>query len=438
MMILSDVFGTDKMRAVFEDRSLVQCWLDVEAALARAQARVGLVPHEAAAEITRVARAESIDLEALRRGTNLVGYPILPLVRQLSALCDENTAGYVHWGATTQDIMDTGCILQLRRADSLLTEDLARLINELVTLARQYRDTPMAGRTHGQQALPITFGYKVAVWVDELKRHSERFQQVRPRLFRVQFGGAAGTLASLGGHGAAIHDALAEELALAPAAISWHGARDTLAEYVSLCGLLCATLGKLANEVATLQRTEIDEVQEAFEPGKGGSSTMPQKRNPNVSENVIGLSRLVMQQVPAMLSAMITSNERAMGEWHVEWRAVPETCLLTSAALAHTHTIFTGLVVNEEKMTSNLEMTNGQIVSEAVMMRLAQHFGRQRAHDLVYELCAESQETRESLYNVISRNREVAKVLSDTELKGLLDAKNYTGLAGHFVDQVCG
>ncbi|HEX2270650.1 MAG TPA: 3-carboxy-cis,cis-muconate cycloisomerase [Pyrinomonadaceae bacterium] len=437
-MIFGDVFGTDKMRAVFDDRSLVQFWLDVEAGLARAQARVGLVPPAAAAHITKVARAEAIDVEALRRGTNLVGYPILPLVRQLSALCDETTAGYIHWGATTQDIMDTACILQLREADRLLKEDLARLIDKLTALARRYRDTPMAGRTHGQHALPITFGYKLAVWVDELKRHVERFDEAGPRLFRVQLGGAAGTLASLGADGFAVHHALAEELNLAPAAISWHGSRDTIAEYVSVCGLLCATLGKLANEVATLQRTEIAEVEEAFERGKGGSSTMPQKRNPNLSENVVGLARLVMQQAPAVFSAMIASHERAMGEWHIEWRAVPETCLLTSAALSHTCTIFNGLVVNEDRMALNLEITNGQIVSEAVMMKLAEHLGRQRAHDLVYEMCVESQETGTPLFTLISTNREVEAKLSETELKSLLDPKSYTGLAGDFVDCICG
>jgi 3-carboxy-cis,cis-muconate cycloisomerase len=436
-MIFRDFFGTEKMRVVFDEHSLAQYWLDVEAALARAQARVGLVPPDAAAAITNIARVALIDFEALRRGTNLVGYPILPLVRQLSALCDEKTAGYVHWGATTQDIMDTACVLQLREAGRLLREDLARLIDQLTALAQRYRDTPMAGRTHGQHALPITFGYKVAVWIDELKRHVDRFNEAGPRLFRVQLGGAAGTLASLGSDGPAVHHALAEELNLSPATISWHGARDTIAEFVCLCGLLGASLGKMAHEVATLQRTEIAEVEEAFEPGKGGSSTMPQKRNPNLSENVVGLARLVMQQVPATLSAMVTSHERAMGEWHIEWRAVPETCLLTSAALAHTCTIFESLVVHEDAMAVNLAMTKGQIVSEAVMMKLAEHVGRQRAHDLLYEMCAESQETGTPLGSVISKNPEVGTMLSETEIEALLDPKNYTGHAGDFVDRVC-
>jgi 3-carboxy-cis,cis-muconate cycloisomerase len=437
-MIFQDFYGTEKMRKVFSDRCLVQYWLDVEAALARAQSRVGLIPAKAAVEITRAARVDSIDLEALRTGSNLVGYPILPLVRQLSVLCNQDSAGYVHWGATTQDIMDTATVLQLREADRLLSDDLAELVNRLSAIARRYRDTPMAGRTHGQHALPITFGYKVAVWVDELKRHLERTRQVRPRLFRVQFGGAAGTLASLGTHGLAVHHALAEELSLSTATISWHGARDTIAEFVSLCALLASSLGKLANEVATLQRTEIAEVEEGFEVGKGGSSTMPQKRNPNLSENVVGLARIVIQQVPAALAAMITDHERAMGEWHIEWRVVPETCLLTSAALAHTLTIFQNLVVNQAAMESNLGMTNGQIVSEALMMKVAEHLGRQRAHDLLYALCAESQETETSLFSVVSRNDEINAFLSAEEINALLDPRNYTGLSASFVDSVCG
>ena len=438
LMIFRDFYGTDKMRMVFEDRSLVQYWLDVEAALARAQARVGLLPADAAEEITRTARAEAIDLEELRRGTNLVGYPILPLVRQLSSLCDERTAGYIHWGATTQDIMDTACVLQLREADRLLKEDLAQLIERLSALARRYRERPMAGRTHGQHALPITFGYKLAVWVDELRRHVQRFDQAGPRLFRLQFGGATGTLASLGDSGMAVHHALAQELNLSPATISWHGARDTIAEFVALCALLAATLGKMANEVATLQRTEITEVGEAFELGKGGSSTMPQKRNPNLSENVVGLARIIMQQVPAALAAMITEHERAMGEWHIEWQVVPESSLLTSAALGHTLTIFNGLVVNEKAMERNLSMTNGQIVSEAVMMKVADHLGRQRAHELLYTLCAESQDTGATLMSLISENAEITAALSAEEIKALLDPRNYTGLAASFVDSVCG
>ena len=437
-MILRDLYGTDKMHAVFDDRALVQCWLDVEAALARAEAQVGLIPHEAAEEITLRARADLIDLHELRVGTNLVGYPILPLVRQLSALCEGGAAGYIHWGATTQDIMDTACVLQLRSAEQLLTEDLGSLIERLSSLARRHRDTVMVGRTHGQHALPITFGYKLAVWVDELRRHAERLEQVTPRLFRLQFGGASGTLAALGQDGLAVHRALALELGLAPANIAWHSARDTLAEFIAICALLAASLGKMANEVATLQRTEIGEVEEGFAPGKGGSSTMPQKRNPNLSENVVGLARLIMQQVPAALAAMMPEHERAMGEWHIEWHTIPQTCLMTSAALSHTLTIFQGLAVNKQSMERNLHLTQGQVVAEALMMRLAESMGRQHAHDLLYALCLESTGSSTPLRALILEDRRVNSLLSEEELEELLNPKNYTGLSAQLVDAVAG
>jgi 3-carboxy-cis,cis-muconate cycloisomerase len=435
-LVFRDFYGTPEMRAVFDDRHLVQCWLDVEAALARAQARLGIVPTAAAAEISRQARAETIDFDALRKGTNLVGYPILPLVRQLAALCQGDAGGYVHWGATTQDIMDTGNVLQLREALALLDRDLGRLVAMLVPLARRHRNTVMAGRTHGQHALPITFGFKVAVWIDELRRHAERLAQSRPRLLRCQFAGAAGTLASLGTDGQAVHQALAEELDLSPSPIAWHNARDSFAEFVALCGLLTATLGKMANEIATLQKTEFSEVEEPFTPGKGSSSTMPQKRNPVLCERVIGLARLTSQQVPTMLAAMMPEHERAMGEWHIEWDLIPHTCLLTGAALHHSQEIFRGLVVHSETMRRNLNLTHGSIVAEAVVMRLAEHVGRQQAHELVYEACLAAGQDGRSLRSVLLGNPEVMAVLSEEEVDYLLDPVHYIGLAPDFVGAV--
>jgi 3-carboxy-cis,cis-muconate cycloisomerase len=276
----------------------------------------------------------------------------------------------------------------------------------------------------------------VAVWIDELRRHAERLEQMRPRLLRCQFAGAAGTLASLAADGWAVHRALAAELDLLPARIAWHTARDGFGEFVAFCGLLTATLGKLANEIATLQQTEFGEVEEPFTPGKGSSSTMPQKRNPILCETVIGIARLVMQQVPAMLSAMLPEHERAMGEWHVEWDLIPHTCLLTGAALRHSITIFDGLVVHADAMQHNLERTGGYILAEAVMMRLAAHFGRQRAHDLVYEACLLADQTPGSLRASLLSNPEIAAVLAEEDIDWLLDPANYIGLAPQFVDAV--
>jgi 3-carboxy-cis,cis-muconate cycloisomerase len=435
-LIFRDFYSTDPMRTLFEDRHLVQCWLEVEAALARAQARLGIIPAEAADEITRQARAEVIDLERLRQSMNLVGYPIVGLVKELAAACGGEAGRYVHWGATTQDIMDTGNVLQLRGALGLIESDLAQLREVLRGLAQTHRDTVMAGRTHGQHALPITFGFKVAVWVDELDRHAERFAQCRPRLLRCSFNGAAGTLASLGDQGWAVHQALAEELSLAPAAIAWHTARDSFGEFVALCGLLTATLGKLAREIAVLQQNEFGEVEEPFVHGKGASSTMPQKRNPILCETVIGLAGLVRQQVPSMLQAMQPEHERAMGEWHIEWDLLPHTCQLTHAALQHSLAIFSGLVVYPERMRQNLDLTGGLIVAEAVMMRLGHVLGRQRAHEVVYEACAAAIAQGQTLFETLSALPEISQHLSTDQLRSLLDPAGYVGLAPFFVDQL--
>jgi 3-carboxy-cis,cis-muconate cycloisomerase len=437
-VIFRDFYSTDQMRALFDDRHLVGCWLDVEAALARAQAKLGIIPDSAAREINRQAHVEAIDFDALSRGTSLVGYPILPLVRQLADLCDGEAGRYVHWGATTQDIMDTANVLQLRAVLHIITRDLESLIASLSDLAEEHRDTPMAGRTHGQHALPITFGFKIAVWIDELRRHLERFDQCRPRLLRCQFGGAAGTLASLNEDGWRVHQALAEELDLFQARVAWFTARDTFAEFVSLCGLLTATLGKMAREVALLQQNEFGEVEEPFESGKGSSSTMPQKRNPILCEAVTGIAQLVVQHVPTMLTAMKPEHERAMGEWHTEWDVIPHVCQLTGAALSQSLRIFSGLIVYPEVMIQNLHRTDGQIAAEAVMMRLGEQIGRQKAHDLVYEACELSIEEGKSLYSILAIEPEVSLVISQEELRNLLEPTNYVGLAPFFVDQVIG
>ncbi len=437
-LIFRDFYSTDAMRAIFDDRHLVQCWLDSEAALARAQAGLQIIPAHAAEEITRQAQAEQIDLDKLRQSTNLVGYPIVGLVKQLAGLCAGGAGRYVHWGATTQDIMDTGNVLQLRAAISVIERELAMLIEKLTTLAHTHRDTVMAGRTHGQHALPITFGYKVAVWIDELRRHAERFAQCRPRVLRCSFNGAAGTLASLGDQGWAVHQALAAELDLIPAAIAWHSARDSFAEVVALCGLLTATLGKMAREIAVLQQNEFGETEEPFVLGKGSSSTMPQKRNPILCETVIGIAQLVRQHVPSLLSAMQPEHERAMGEWHVEWDVLPHSCQLTGAALQHSIAIFADLVVYPAKMRQNLDLTHGLILAEAVMMHLGHFIGRQQAHEVVYAACAQAMANQQSLSTALAATPEVTAHLDSATIEALLDPANYLGVAALLIDQITG
>ena len=273
--LFRDQFSTPEMRAIWDDEVTVQKWLDVEAALALAEADLGLIPEQAAQRIAAAAQVDNLDLEALKREMDVTSHPIVPLVRALSACCEGDTGQYVHWGATTQDIIDTGFVLQMRDAWFLITRRLQALQAQCEALAREHRDTPMAGRTHGQQALPITFGYKCAVWVAELRRHLERMAQCAPRLLVGQFSGAAGTLAALGAHGLRVQEGLVARLELGQPEITWHTARDAFAEAICLLGLAAGTAGKIAHEVYTLQRTELAEVEEPHPAGKVGSSTMP-------------------------------------------------------------------------------------------------------------------------------------------------------------------
>jgi 3-carboxy-cis,cis-muconate cycloisomerase len=434
--IFGGLFSTAAMRAVLADQARLQRMLDVEAALARAQARLGLIPAAAAAEITAKARLEHFDLEAIRRGTELAGYPIVPLVKALSDACGGDAGRYVHWGATTQDIVDTGQVLQIRDALSLIEGDFDAIQRRLVQLSQQFRDTPMAGRSHLQHALPITFGFKCAVWLSALQRHRQRLEALRGEVLVVQFGGAVGTLASLGERGIDVLAALAEQLELAVPPIAWHVARDGLAETGCFLGLLTGSLGKIATDVALLMQTEVGEVAEPHTEGRGGSSTMPQKRNPIACEFILAAAKNVRQLVPVMLDAMLQDHERATGPWHAEWLALPQAFALSAGALHHARALLEGLAVDPARMRRNLDATQGMITAEAVMMALAPALGREEAHHLVAAACREALETGAHLLDVLRAEPRVTAHLSRARLEALLDPENYTGLAGAFVDRV--
>ncbi|HYF48192.1 MAG TPA: adenylosuccinate lyase [Planctomycetota bacterium] len=435
-VLYRDMFGTTEMRAIFSDRGLVQRWLDVEAALAQAEAEVGIVPADAAAKIKAAARVENINWEELSRGANLVGYPILSLVKQIEKATGPEAGKYIHWGATTQDIMDSANALQVRDARRLLTADLEKIIEKFASLAVVHRNTIMAGRTHGQQALPITFGYKLAVYVAELRRHQERLEATPKRCEFVEFAGAAGTLATVGEKGLDVQRRMAAILDLNVPPISWHTSRDGLAEFVCVLGMMASTLGKFAQEIALLQRTEIAEVEEGFVPGRGGSSTMPQKRNPIASEAIIGASKVVRQLVPAMLDAMLPDNERATGPWHTEWLALPEAAVLTHGIFHKTLEILNGLVIHPENMKRNLAISRGLINSEAVMIELAKSLGRQKAHDVVYKVSMRAVQSGKPLREELAAEPDVSKHLQMQEIDRLLDPASYTGLAAQMVDGV--
>ena len=436
-MIFRDAFGTPRMIALFSDRALLARYVEVEVALARAQARCGIVPREAAEAIAARASAEALDLERLRRETDNVGYPILPLVQQLAQQCGE-AGRYLHWGATTQDIMDTALVLQLREALEVVEADLAALRDILARLARRHRDTPMAGRTHLQQALPITFGYKAAVWLAGFDRHAVRLAELRPRVLVGQFAGAAGTLASLGGRGFEVQQALMDELGVGVPAATWHSVRDTLAEVVNFLALVTGSLGKVAYDLMLMASTEVGEVQEPFAHGRGASSTMPQKRNPISSELILAAAKAVRQQAGLMLDAMVQDFERATGPWHAEWLALPESFVLTAGALHQAKFALEGLVVDAARMRANLGATGGLIVAEAVMMALAPHLGRQHAHDVVYACCRAAAEQGGALSEHLARDPAVSRHLDRAALERLTDPANYLGLAPQMVDRVLG
>ncbi len=434
-VLFRDAFGTPAMRGIFEDAALLSRYTEVEVALARVQGRLGVIPAVAAKDIAARCDGSRLDLERLERETGTVGYPILPLVRQLAAQCGE-AGKFLHWGATTQDIMDTTVVLQVRDALAIIESDLDELRAILARQAKRYRNTPMAGRTHLQQALPITFGYKLAIWLAMLDRHAQRLAQMKPRVLVGQFAGAAGTLASLGERGMQVQKALVEELKLAQPAATWHAARDGLAEAVNFLGLVTGSLGKIAFDVMLMASTEVAEVSEPFVQGRGASSTMPQKRNPISSELILAAAKAVRQHAGLMLDAMVQDFERATGPWHAEWIALPEAFILTGGALHQAKFMLGGLIVDEARMRRNLDMTNGLIVAEAVMMGLAPHLGRNEAHDVVYDACRAVAEKGGSLANALARVPEVAKHLDRAALEKLTDPVNYLGASREMVDRV--
>jgi 3-carboxy-cis,cis-muconate cycloisomerase len=440
--VFGDLFGTPQMRAVFGEPALFRQCAAVEAALARAQARLGIIPREAAAAISDAIEPllhgeEALDLDRLKRETANVGFPILPLVRQLADRAGE-AGRWLHWGATTQDIMDSAVVLQMRDALALIERELETLRGNLAALARKHRDTPMPGRTFLQQALPITFGYKAAVWLSAFDRHAERLAELKKRVLKVQFGGAVGTLASLGDGSEALATVgeLARELDLAASDITWHVARDTIAETVQFLALLGGSMAKIADDVMLMSATEYGEASEPFVSGRGASSTMPQKRNPISCGLIIAAARALRQQAGLALDAMVSSFERTASAWHLEWIAVPEAFGYAAGALHQSVFLSGGLIIEPAGMQKNLGLTHGLIVAEAVMMGLAPHIGRNEAHDLVYDACRAAIESDRPLYDVLIEMKEVAEPLGVDRLQALTDPANYLGAAQAMVDRV--
>jgi 3-carboxy-cis,cis-muconate cycloisomerase len=433
--ILGTLYGSDAMRAVFDEQTYFQRMLDVEAALARVQGRMGIIPSDAAAAIAAAAKVENLRTEALAASARNVGYPVVGLVAELSKAAGEAGA-WTHWGATTQDIMDTATVLQVRDGLDLVERELSAILAALAAQADRHRTTVMAGRTHLQQALPVTFGLKCAVWAMPFLAHRERLSQIRARVQQVEFAGAAGTLASLGDQGIAVMQALAAELKLNAPLAPWHVCRDALAETVGFLGLVCGTLAKIATDIILLAQTEVGEVAEPYVAGRGQSSTMPQKRNPIASEYILAAARMVQGLVPVMQGAMAQDHERATGPWQAEALALPQAFVLAHGALLHTRTIAEGLVVDAARMRVNLDITHGLIVSEAVMMGLAPVIGRGEAHHVVKHACDVALREKIPLADALQRDPVVAARLDRPAIERLIDPANYLGSTQGFIDRV--
>lgn len=436
---LFDAYFTARdMREVFCDQGRVQAMLDFEAALARAEARVGLIPHTAVAAIEVACQAGHYDFAALGEAIATAGNSAIPLVKALGkqiAASDAEAERYVHLGATSQDVMDSGLVLQLRQALALIESDLAQLGEILATQAWRYVATPLAGRTWLQHATPVTLGMKIAGWLGAVTRSRQRLRELKPRLLVLQFGGASGTLAALGDQAMPIAQALAQELKLTLPEQPWHTQRDRLVEFGAVLGLSAGSLGKFGRDISLLMQTEAGEVFEPAAPGKGGSSTMPHKRNPVGAAVLIGAATRVPGLLSTLFSAMPQEHERSLGLWHAEWETLPEICCLVSGSLKQALLLADGLEVDAVRMARNLDLTQGLVLAEAVSIVLAQRVGRDSAHHLLEQCCKRAVAEQRHLREVLGDEPQVTAHLSDAELDQLLDPAHYLGQAHIWVER---
>ena len=432
--LLGHLFSTPEMKAVWSDEATLKAWLDVEAALARVQARLGVIPRAAGDAIADACLPEHHDLADLGKAIAKASHPLTPVIASVEKFAGKH-APFVHFGATTQDIMDTGTVLQIRGGLNLVVKSLASLRAACLAHAKRWRDLPMAGRTHGQHAVPITLGLKFALWAREAHEAMTSLTGLESRL-PVQFAGAAGTLATLGSDGANVRGALASALGLQDPGASWHTNRAQFANIVCQLSIAAALCGKIANEIVNLQRTEIGELAEGAAPGAGGSSTMPQKRNPMMAQNIVALARLMATKPAAAIEATMHEHERDMAAWTMEWAVIPESFVLSHAALEPTVRLVENVVVDEARIAANLNLTGGLICAEAVMMDLAADLGRNEAHHAVKDLIAALPGSGQSFAEALAVHPEIGKLRSPQQIAALLDPANYTGESAGVVDRI--
>jgi 3-carboxy-cis,cis-muconate cycloisomerase len=439
MGLLDPLFGAKEIDQIFADTARLQRMLDFEAALARAEAKVGVIPEAAAAPIGAKCRGELFDREKLAQDAAKAGNLAIPLVKQLTALVQKEhaeAARYVHWGATSQDVIDTGLVLQLRDAFGWIESRVNAICVRLAVLSEEHRSTVMAGRTWMQNAVPIVFGVKTAGWLDAMMRHRERLRETRTRALVLQFGGAAGTLASLRTRGIDVGRALGEELGLEFPAVPWHANRDRVAEVATTLALLAGTQGKIARDISLLMQTEVNEVAEPAGEGCGGSSTMPQKRNPVGCAAVLAAAARVPGLTSIVLAAMPQEHERGLGGWHAEWENVPEIVRLCGGALRWISETVDGLEVHQDRMRENVETQHGMIYAEAVSTALAEQLGKSAAHEITANASRKAFQDKKHLRDVLAADPKVNSQLSGGEIEELFDPKQHLGVAAEFIDRV--
>jgi adenylosuccinate lyase len=437
-VLYAHVWSTPELHLLLDDEGRVQSWLEILAALAEAQAEVGLIPAEAALAIRKHADVGLLDLDQVAAQTRATGHSTLGLIRCLQDVLPDSAREWVYYGATVQDVSDTWTALIMREVANVLDRDLARAEAAALLLAERHRDTIMCGRSHGQPGLPITFGFKAAVWVSELRRHRVRVAEGRQRWEVAQLGGALGTMEFWGDQALPLLDAFARNLGLAAPDVPWITARDRIAEFLGLLAMVTATLAKIGQEVYELQRPEIGELREPFTPGQVGSITMPHKRNPELSEHLVTLSRIVRANAAVAVEAMVQEHERDGRAWKTEWLVLPEACLLTGAALAAAGRLLDGLEVDTERMRANLDAWGGYVLSEPVMRALGDRIGKHSAHRLVYEATMVGQERRVGLKAALLADPLISEHLTPDEIERCLDPANALGAAPAFVDRVVG
>lgn len=435
-LLYRNSFSTPTMREIFDDTALIQNILDFEAALAETQAEMGIIPQEAAVEIRKKAKVENLNISRIEEGIKKVGHSLVPILKEFQSVCDNNYGEYVHLGATTQDIIDTSFMLSMKRGYEVIYNDTLEAERTLLDLVEKYRDTIMPGRSHTQQALPITFGYKLSVWASEIRRNIERMEECRKRCFVGELSGAVGTMAGFGPQGIEVSNRTIRKVGLDVPDVAWHVSRDRVSEICMSLAMMAYTNGKIGNELANLQMTEVSEAFEGFVPGSVGSSTMPHKRNPNSLESLQMLARLIKGCMDSTMESMFCEHERDGALWKIEWKAANEVVILAGTSAAKLKTVLAHLEVDAKKMRSDLDILKGLMQSEGIMLELGKHVGKQTAHGIVYQVCMDTFEHHADFCDKLLENETVAKYMTREEIQTILNPEGYTGLAGKICDQV--